>query len=96
MKLKAVEFDGSNHRKVVTETGKEIGLFYLDCDGSYYFESGLGMHSSYNLRQIADLLDEINKPFEQETIEFFKNIENKEEITDFTIDEFTGIIYPKE
>lgn len=67
MKLKAVEFDGSNHRRVVTKTNKDIGLLYLDVDGYYYYEpnDGGGTFASNHLRDIADLLDKINKPFDE-------------------------------
>ncbi len=73
MKLKVIEFDGSSHRKVVTEAGKEVCLFYKDVDGHYYFEPlGTGVFTAVNLVEIAELLNEINAPFDKQTKEFFK------------------------
>ena len=73
MKLRAVEFDGSNHRRVITETGVNIGMFYLDVDGSYYYESreGGGYFGAHTLRDIANLLDEINVPYDEQVKEYF-------------------------
>jgi hypothetical protein len=123
MKLKVIEFDGGNHRKVVTDTGVEVGIFYLDASGFYYWEhSGYGYFASNTLREIADLLDEINKPYNKQVEEYFEKpqIFCKDNVTtciyfnegkcekepdecrsqstnsDFLVDEFTGIIYPKE
>lgn len=92
MNYKIVEFDGSSHRKVLTETGVEICLFYLDPNGLYYFEPLKGkMYSSYNLKEIAELLYELNK----EQPLFFKDNKVVQEEKDYIIDEFTGIVYPK-
>lgn len=96
MKLRVVEFDGSNHKRVLTETGVNIGVFYLDVDGSYYYDPATGgLFSSYNLKNIAALLDEINAPYEKQVKEFFEKEREKVQ-EDFIVDEFTGIIYPKE
>ena len=97
MKLRAVEFDGSNHRRVITETGVNIGMFYLDVDGSYYYESreGGGYFGAHTLRDIANLLDEINVPYDEQVKEYFRK-ERQNEEKDYLVDEFTGIPYPKE
>ena len=53
--------------KVRTETGIYLGTFQMDCDGFYYFWKSEDLHgaeTSYNLRLIADKLDEVNKPFQ--------------------------------
>lgn len=94
MNYKIVEFDGSSHRKVLTETGVEIGLFYLDPSGFYCYEpTRSGVYPAYVLRDIAALLDEINKPYKKHLDEFFKKEQEKEK--DYIIDEYTGITYPK-
>ena len=98
MKLRAVEFDGSNHKRVLTETGVNIGMLYLDVDGSYYYEprEGGGYFGANNLRDIANLLDEINAPFDRVVKEFFDKEREKEYgEADFLVDEFTGVVYPK-
>lgn len=67
MKLEAKEFDGSSHRRLITETKKDIGLLYLGIDGHYYYEphNDLGFWSASRLRDVADFLDKINKPFDE-------------------------------
>jgi hypothetical protein len=67
MKLEAKEFDGSSHRRLITETKKDIGLLYLGVDGYRYYEpnNDLGVWTSASLREVADFLDEINKPFDE-------------------------------
>jgi hypothetical protein len=60
---------------VQTITGKEIGSFQLDSNGFYYFweKSDLnGCWSAYTLREIADKLDEVNKPFDDSVKEYFE------------------------
>lgn len=94
MNYKIVEFDGSSHRKVLTETGKEIGIFFLDVSGFYYWEQTCsGYFEAHTLRDITALLDEINKPYKKHLDEFFKKEQEKEK--DYIIDEYTGITYPK-
>lgn len=70
MKLEKVE----NGYKVLTDTNKQIGYFILDIDGSYYlrFEEVAGYWTSYSLIAIAKLLDEVNKPFDNEVADYFR------------------------
>lgn len=58
---------------------KLLGYFRLDIDGYYYFEDmpNSGNWSSYALRQIADKLDEINKPYDDKVNEYFENEKRK-------------------
>jgi hypothetical protein len=53
---------------------KQLGIFALDVDGSYYFwdRSDLGSWSSYSLRLIADELDKVNKPFDDSVKAYFE------------------------
>jgi hypothetical protein len=47
----------------------------MDVDGYYYFTYDTtqnGLWTSYSLRMVADLLDEINKPHEENIKEYFK------------------------
>ena len=58
---------------VLTDEYKKIGSFQLDSDGGYYFweaDDFLGGWSSHNLKKIADLLEEVNKEFEEEEDEY--------------------------
>lgn len=60
--------------KVKTETDKHLGSFQLDSDGSYYFyitEELEGCWTSQSLREIAEKLDEVNKPFDDEVNKYF-------------------------
>lgn len=58
---------------------KLLGYFRLDIDGYYYFEDipNSGNWSSYALRQIADKLDEINKPYDDKVTEYFEDEKRK-------------------
>jgi hypothetical protein len=61
---------------LLTETDKELGSFQLDSDGSYYFWENsklTGCWTGNNLRDIADKLDEVNRPFDEQVKEYFKN-----------------------
>ena len=64
---------------VFWENRKHLCYFRLDIDGYYYFEDvpNSGNWTSYALRQIADKLDEINKPYDDEVNEFFENEKRK-------------------
>jgi hypothetical protein len=67
---------------VLTGGGKEIGSFQLDSDGSYYFwENGevSGYWGAHTLREIADLLDKVNKKFDDEVDAYFDLIRRNEE-----------------
>ena len=61
--------------RLFSDNGKEIGSFQLDVNGYYYFytdEETLGGWESYSLREIADELDRINKPYEDSIEEYFR------------------------
>lgn len=64
---------------VYYENKKHLGYFRLDIDGYYYFEDipNSGNWSSYALRQIADKLDEINKPYDDKVTEYFEDEKRK-------------------
>ncbi len=76
MKLEKVE----NGYRVLTDTNKQIGYFILDIDGSYYlrFEELAGYWNAHSLREIATLLDEVNKPFDDEVREYFDKEKEKQ------------------
>ncbi len=62
--------------KVLTETNKLLGSFQMDCSGFYEYwrdESLWGSESAYQLRAIADKLDEVNKPFKDLQKTYFEN-----------------------
>lgn len=64
-----------------------LGRFVLDTDGFYDFliddNNNNGYWSAYQLRAIADKLDEVNKPYNDSLDEYFKNRDN---IGDLTLD----------
>jgi hypothetical protein len=53
---------------------KCIGVFSMDVDGYYYFWSNndSGCWGSYGLRMIADALDKVNKPYDDNIKENLK------------------------
>jgi hypothetical protein len=55
--------------------GKCIGSFLMDVDGYYYFwvNNDSGCWGSYELIVIADALNLINKPHDNQIKEYFKN-----------------------
>ncbi len=78
MELKVIDIEDRASKKLLTENGKEIGLLYLDVDGYYYYEpAGTGGYSSYHLREIASVLDDINKPYQDQLDEYFKTRRRK-------------------
>jgi hypothetical protein len=69
---------------VLADNGKAIGRFEQDVDGYFYFWEEVeldGCWTAHNLRQIADLLDKINEPYDKQVNEFFelerRNFEEK-------------------
>lgn len=79
MKLKLEKLNKSY--SVITNTKRNIGSFQLDSNGFYYFweNSGVsGYWDSHTLREIAFLLDEVNKPYREEFIEYCSS---KEEVS---------------
>jgi hypothetical protein len=53
---------------------KNIGHAIKDIDGYFYYQANKekGYWSPYSLRLIADCLDELNKPHEEQINEYFK------------------------
>lgn len=66
---------------VLWENGKHLGYFRLDVDGYYYFEElpNGGYWSAHSLRHIANKLDEINKPYDDEVNQYFNNLKQNGE-----------------
>ena len=66
--------------RLFSDNGKEIGSFQLDVNGYYYFytdEETSGGWESYSLREIADELDRINKPYKDSIEEYFRKENEK-------------------
>ena len=66
--------------RLFSDNGKEIGSFQLDVNGYYYFytdEETSGGWESYSLREIADELNRINKPYEDSIEEYFREESEK-------------------
>jgi len=55
--------------------GHSIGIFIRSDDGYFYYDDTgrHGLSAAYSLRMIADLLDEVNKPWDDQINEYFKN-----------------------
>jgi hypothetical protein len=52
---------------VYTNTGVDIGVFVMDVDGYYYYwpnRQNDGAWAPWMLRDVADKLDEVNKPWD--------------------------------
>jgi hypothetical protein len=66
----------NDHHHKVLFGERLIGYFIMDVDGYYYFDyvtTPNGLWTSYSLRMIADLLEEMNKPHDDKIKEYFKN-----------------------
>lgn len=60
---------------VLNNNGDLIGEFILDDDGYYYFyipNVQTGIWASHVLREVADKLDELNKPWDDNINDYFK------------------------
>jgi hypothetical protein len=65
----------NDHHQRVLFGNKLIGYLIMDVDGYYYFDHTVqknGFWTSHSLRMIADLLDDINKPLDDNIKEYFK------------------------
>jgi hypothetical protein len=63
------------HHKVLFND-RLIGYLMMDVDGYYYFDHTTqenGFWSSHSLRMVANLLDDINKPHDNEVKEYINN-----------------------
>ncbi len=79
--LKVESLNETNHKVLFGD--RLLGYFIMDIDGYYYFDfvtAPNGLWTSYSLRMIADLLEEMNKPYEGEIKEYFNSKENNEGI----------------
>ncbi len=64
----------TNHKVLFGD--RLLGYFTMDIDGFYYFDfvtAPNGLWTSYSLRMVANLLEEMNKPHEDKIKEYFKN-----------------------
>ena len=76
MDKKLTTYRINNHHHKVLYGEKHIGYFIMDVDGYFYFDhitTNEGFWTSYSLRMIADLLDEMNKPYDDRLKDYFKN-----------------------
>jgi hypothetical protein len=67
----------TNHKVLFGD--RLLGYFTMDIDGFYYFDfvtAPNGLWTSYSLRMVANLLEEMNKPHEDNIKEYFKNGNN--------------------
>ena len=68
--------------RLFADNGKDIGSFQLDSDGFYYFwqdEDLVGCWTAHNLREIADELDKVNKPYRNSIEEYFRKENDKKD-----------------
>ena len=59
---------------IVGDDGHAIGRAIMDVDGYFYYLEypNLGVSSAHTLRVIADILDELNKSYDDHLTEYFK------------------------
>ena len=83
--------------RLFADNGKDIGSFQLDSDGFYYFwmdEDLTGCWTAHNLREIADELDKINKPYRNSIEEYFRKENDKRDSCEHKFElifDFTGM-----
>lgn len=67
----------SDARYEVYFNGQHLGYFYLEVDGFYVFvpKDDIGYWNEFNLRMIADKLEELNKKHNEEIELYFKHNE---------------------
>lgn len=62
-----------NGKLIFVPNGKEIGDIYQEVDGYFVFwPTGTGFWESHMLREIADLLDAMNEPWDTEVRNYFE------------------------
>jgi len=75
--LEAVKLNEHTFKIYHKPNGKYLGKAVMDIDGYYYYwpsdNLSSGSWSSYTLREIADILEELNKEYEKSVKEYFKN-----------------------
>jgi hypothetical protein len=61
---------------IIHDGKTSIGQALMDVDGFWYYYpvTNGGWSSSHNLRQIADLLDGLNAPYEKELAAYFDSL----------------------
>jgi len=68
-----------NGRLIFVPNGKDIGSVYQEVDGYYVFwPDGVGFWESHMLREIADLLDAMNEPWDTEVRNYFEQMKENE------------------
>jgi hypothetical protein len=84
--LRTEEISKYNHRVLFGD--RLLGHFIMDVDGFYYFDyvtAPNGLWTSYSLRMVADLLEEMNKPYENNVKEYFeKNGETSDSVQELS------------
>lgn len=60
--------------RLLYRSGTDLGSCYQEVDGYYvWVPEGNGAWDTYSLRLIANFLEEINKEWDEEIKEYFKN-----------------------
>jgi hypothetical protein len=80
--LKSTDSGGDSFYRVHFKgNDKQIGNFVKDVDGYYYFDTlyNGGLWDATILRSIADALDELNKPWNDEIKAYFEAEKEKDE-----------------
>jgi len=56
----------------ITFNNRVVAEVFLDVDGYYYvYFSGIGHWEAYHLKQIAEMVIELNRPYEEELKAYF-------------------------
>lgn len=59
--------------RLIFQNGVDLGAVYQEVDGYYVFwPEAVGSWEAWVLRDIADLLDKMNQPWDDEVREFFE------------------------
>jgi hypothetical protein len=74
------DIEGSSKKELYFEDRVHIGNVYQEVDGFYVFDPKRegGVWQAHSLREIADILDNLNKPWEEHIENFFKSLPKEE------------------
>lgn len=73
-KVSKIEYD-----VLTLDSNHKIGEMIIDTDGYFYFKDinrNSGYWAAYTLRELADILDSLNKDWNDEIEKYFRNSKN--------------------
>jgi len=74
------EIEDSTKKELYFEDRVYLGFVYQEVDGFYVFDPKRegGVWQAHELREIADILNELNKPWKEHIDNFFKSLPGDE------------------